>query len=158
MVALVGQQTEAVEETQQCTPVVLLRGVGKRYGPRWAIRNVNMTLKPGEVVGFIGPNGAGKTTLMKLIAGLSRASEGDITVLNQRLDGRTPITPIGIGLMLEQIGFIPYQSGRKNLEALAAIRGVVNAQTIDRVLRLVGLDPTDRRPVRGYSLGMRRLH
>lgn len=66
------------------------------------------------------------------------------------------MTPDGIGLMLEQIGFIPYLSGLKNLEALASIRGKATASTITDTLRLVGLDPADKRPVRGYSLGMRQ--
>lgn len=144
------------ERVRHATPVIDLHGAGKRYGARWAIRNVNLALHAGDVLGFIGPNGAGKTTLMKLMAGLARATEGQITVLGERLDGRTPHTPDGIGLVMEQIGFIPYLSGRKNLQSLARIRGVATDQTITETLELVGLDPADKRPVRGYSLGMRQ--
>lgn len=137
-------------------PVVVLRNAGKRYGKQWAIRNVDLTLYPGDILGFIGPNGAGKTTLMKLMAGLSRATEGEITVFGQRVDGSTPRTPQGVGLVMEQIGFIPYLSGRKNLEALARIRNVATDATIRQTLERVGLDPTDKRPVRAYSQGMRQ--
>lgn len=137
-------------------PVVSLSGAGKRYGKRWAIRHVDLILYPGEILGFIGPNGAGKTTLMRLMAGLSRATEGGLLVLGHRLDGRAPRTPDGIGLVLEQPGFIPYFSGRKNLEVLARLRRVADASSIVEVLGRVGLDPTDRRPVRTYSLGMRQ--
>jgi ABC-type multidrug transport system ATPase subunit len=107
-------------------------------------------------VGFIGPNGAGKTTLMRLMAGLSAPTEGDITVLGERLDGRALRTPRGIGLMLEQMGFVPHLSGRANLELFGEIRGAVTAAAVEEKLREVGLDPADRRPVRAYSLGMRQ--
>lgn len=156
MMTVQEQDVETNDGAVPRAPVVVLRGVGKRYGQRWAIRNVDLTLRQGEVVGFIGPNGAGKTTLMKLMAGLSQATEGEITVLQHQLHGRTPTTPDGIGLVLEQIGFIPYLSGRKNLAALAAIRGIATADIIDATLMRVGLDPHDKRPVRGYSLGMRQ--
>jgi ABC-2 type transport system ATP-binding protein len=137
-------------------PIVSLQKVGKRYGKRWVLRNINLTLSPGEIVGFIGPNGAGKTTLMRLIAGLSPLTEGQLTVMGERLDGRAPHTPPGVGLVLEQLGFLPHSSGRANLEMLAGLRRVASAAMIDETLARVGLDPADRRPVRSYSLGMRQ--
>ncbi len=138
------------------SPVATLQNVGKQYGKRWALRNVNLTLSPGEIVGFIGPNGAGKTTLMRLMAGLSPATEGQLTVLGEKLDGRELHTPVGIGLMLEQMGFIAHLSGKANLEMLAGLRRVATAETITQTLTKVGLDPKDTRPVRAYSLGMRQ--
>jgi ABC-2 type transport system ATP-binding protein len=150
------EQSQHRLREQDRAPTVIMRGAGKRYGTRWAIRDVDLTLHAGDVLGFIGPNGAGKTTLMKLMAGLSRASAGEIIVLGERLDGRLPRTPDGIGLVLEQIGFIPYLSGRKNLQALASIRNEADTAMITATLELVGLDPADKRPVRAYSLGMRQ--
>lgn len=136
--------------------VVDLRGVGKRYGQRWALQAVELTLERGEITGFIGPNGAGKSTLIKVMAGLVRATTGHVHVLGERLDGRAPRTPDGVALVLEQAGLIPYLSGRRNLEQLARIRGVADRAAIERALATVGLDPADRRPVRAYSLGMRQ--
>lgn len=144
------------QEPHERMSVVKMSGVGKRYGENWAIRNINLELHAGDVLGFIGPNGAGKTTLMKLMAGLSRATTGEISVLGTQLDGRSPRTPDGVGLVMEHIGFIPYLTGQKNLEALAQIRGVADSASIRTVLETVGLDPTDNRPVRAYSLGMRQ--
>lgn len=137
-------------------PVVCLRGTGRRHGDRWVLRNIDLVLRPGEAVGFIGPNGAGKTTLIRLMAGLSHATEGEVTVLGHRLSARDARTPDGVALVLEQTGFVPYLSGRKNLELLARLRKVATAAIIDEALRSVELDPTDRRPVRAYSLGMRQ--
>ena len=140
---------------QDAAPAVRLRGVGKIYGKRRAIAGVDLTFHPGEVVGFIGPNGAGKTTLIKLLCGLSRASEGEIEVLGRELSKKA-LTPEGVGLVQETPSFISYLSGGKNLKLLADIRKVANESDIEEILRIVGLDPMDRRPVRAYSLGMRQ--
>lgn len=137
-------------------PIVSLHDVGKLYGKRWALRHVNLELSPGEIVGFIGPNGAGKTTLMRIIAGLSAPTEGRLTVLGSTMDGKELQTPFGIGLVLEQMGFIPHISGKANLEMLAGLRRVATPATIVETLQKVGLDPKDPRPVRTYSLGMRQ--
>ncbi len=137
------------------TPVVRLGGVGKSYGKRRALSGVDLTFHPGEVIGFIGPNGAGKTTLIKLLCGLSRASEGEIEVLGRDLSKRA-LTPEGVSLVQETPSFISYLSGKKNLKLLADIRRVATEADIEETLRVVGLDPTDRRPVRSYSLGMRQ--
>ncbi len=138
------------------SPIATLENVGKQYGKHWAVRNVNLTLSPGEIVGFIGPNGAGKTTLMRLMAGLSPATEGNLTVLGQTYSSRDLHTPVGIGLMLEQMGFFAHLSGRANLEMLAGLQRIATSETITETLAKVGLDPNDKRPVRTYSLGMRQ--
>lgn len=137
-------------------PLVSLRDIGKLYGKRWALRHVNLDLSPGEIVGFIGPNGAGKTTLMRIMAGLSAATEGQATVLGSTMGGKTLQTPLGIGLVLEQMGFVAHLSGKKNLEMLAALQKIANEETIVKTLQKVGLDPNDKRPVKTYSLGMRQ--
>lgn len=143
-----------IQTEQEIT--VHLQNVGKQYGKRWAIQDINLTLHAGEILGFIGPNGAGKTTLMKLIAGLSAPSTGTITVLGQFLSKDKLHTPAGIGLVLEQLGFIPYLSGLQNLEILANLHKKITKPHICATLERVGLDPTDRRPVKAYSLGMRQ--
>lgn len=134
---------------------VKLQDLGKRYGKHWALRGVNLSFSLGEVVGFIGPNGAGKTTLIKLLAGLSQATEGKIEVLGRDLSSRTA-APDGVGIVLENPTFIPYLSGWKNLKLLASIRRAADDDDISASLRTVGLDPADRRPARTYSLGMRQ--
>jgi ABC-type multidrug transport system ATPase subunit len=144
------------DSVEDAEPVVHLHRVGKRYGERWAIRDIDLTIRPGEIVGFIGPNGAGKTTLMRLMAGLSAPTEGQITVVGTDLHGKSLHTPPGIGLMLEEMGFIPHQSGRANLELFAGLRRIAGPEAIAETLVQVGLDPSDRRPVRAYSLGMRQ--
>jgi ABC-2 type transport system ATP-binding protein len=83
--------------TQQ-TPAVDTAGLGKRYGSLWALQDCSVTVPAGRVTALIGPNGAGKTTLLKILAGLSRPSAGQVTVL-----GRRPGQDAGF---LDSIGYL----------------------------------------------------
>ncbi len=71
-------------------PVAILDGLGKEYGGLHAVRDVDLEIRSGEVVGLIGPNGAGKTTLVNMISGLVPPSSGRATVLGIAV-GRTPV-------------------------------------------------------------------
>jgi ABC-type multidrug transport system ATPase subunit len=138
--------------------IVRLEGVSKSYERRIVLKDVSLSIRPGELVGLVGPNGAGKTTIMKILAGLCRASCGEVTVLGHDLThARGALhTPDGIGLLLEQIGFVPYMSARQNLALLARIRNRISMTEIAKALEAVDLDIKDRRMVSAYSLGMRQ--
>ncbi|MFV2175322.1 ATP-binding cassette domain-containing protein [Actinomadura sp. LOL_016] len=66
------------------TAVLQARGLGNKYGKRWALSDCTLDLPAGRVVGLVGPNGAGKTTLLSLAAGQLPPSAGDITVVGGR--------------------------------------------------------------------------
>lgn len=127
------------------TAVVQTVALGKRYGKRWALENIGLTIQKGEIVGFIGPNGAGKTTLISILAGLMRPSAGTVRVATDR-----------VGIVSDRFGCIPHLSGRANLELLADIQNRQPAGGIAKCLAAVGLDPNDKRPVKSYSLGMQQ--
>ena len=59
------------------------RGLGKRYGRRWALNDCDLEIPAGHVVGLVGPNGAGKTTLLHLAVGLLTPTAGTIDVLGR---------------------------------------------------------------------------
>src|SRR5579863_6490127 len=63
------------------TNVVETRGLGKRYGSTWALRECTLAIPAGHVAALVGPNGAGKTTLLNLAVGLAEPSAGAVTVL-----------------------------------------------------------------------------
>jgi len=135
--------------------VATLNGVYKRYRQRAALEDVSLTLTKGEILGFIGPNGAGKTTLIRILTGLSYATSGTVNVLGADLT-KGSRAPDGIGLVTEQPRFVGGMSARRNLRLLARIRDVAGEEEIVAALKLAGLDPTDDRKVRAYSLGMRQ--
>ncbi|MGQ7957978.1 ABC transporter ATP-binding protein [Pseudomonas sp. SP16.1] len=132
---------------------VEIRGVSQRYGRMTVLHGLDLTLGEGEVLGLFGHNGAGKTTTMKLILGLLRASEGQVSVL-----GRSPNAPQvrrQLGYLPENVTFYPQLSGRETLRHFARLKGAPLGQ-VDELLEQVGLfDAADRR-VKTYSKGMRQ--
>ncbi len=79
-------------------PLVLARGLVKRFGDFEAVRGIDVEVRPGEAFGFLGPNGAGKTSTMRMIAAVSTATSGTLRVLglDPRTDGPTIRSRIGV--------------------------------------------------------------
>lgn len=77
-------------ETQGSLPRIELRGIRKSFGPVEALRGVDLTLYPGEVLGVVGDNGAGKSTLMKVLSGAQTPDEGSIVLDGEEVTFRHP--------------------------------------------------------------------
>ena len=132
-----------------------LSGVSKRRGRKVVLDGVSLAIEPGTVIGIVGPNGAGKSTLLRLLAGFTEPTEGNGCVLGHAIGSSRQPTPF-VGYMPERPGFVEHLSGPANLRMLAAIRGQIGRSGVAEALGRVGLDPSDRKPVRAYSLGMRQ--
>jgi ABC-2 type transport system ATP-binding protein len=78
--------------------VIDARGLGKRYGRKWALTDCTLEVPPGHVVGLVGPNGAGKSTLLNLAVGLLAPTSGTIGVLG----GKPAADPVQLG----KVGFV----------------------------------------------------
>ncbi len=68
-------------------PVLSLKNVGFRYGKSWALRDLDLTICPGEIWGVLGPNGSGKSTFLKVLNGLLTPQEGEVMLKNRPLSG-----------------------------------------------------------------------
>src|SRR5438034_6537408 len=77
------------------TSALAVRGLAKRYGTVEALRGVDLTVEPGELVGLLGPNGAGKSTLVKIAVGLVRPTAGDAEVAGARAGSRAARATLG---------------------------------------------------------------
>lgn len=122
---------------------------------RTVLDDVSLELPRGGIYGFAGVNGSGKTMLFRAVSGLIHLTSGSVSVFGQVI-GRDADFPSDMGIVLGPSGFIDEKTGRKNLLALASIRGVIGPAEVDAALRRVGLDPDDARPFSAYSLGMRQ--
>jgi ABC-2 type transport system ATP-binding protein len=136
------------------TPVIVARGLTKRFGAVTAVDDLSFEVKPGQVTGFLGPNGAGKSTTLRMTLGLVRPTSGSATVLGlpyASLDRPTR----AVGAVLETQSFHPQRSGRNHLRVLAAASGLSDGR-VDDVLAEVGLADAGDRKAGKYSLGMRQ--
>ena len=119
------------------------------------LHGITHSFEKGMIHGIVGNNGSGKTVMFKCICGFLNPTGGKVIVEGKRI-GRERDFPESIGIIIEAPGFLPQFSGLKNLEMLAQIRGKLTLAEIAEVIRRVGLDPTSRKPVGKYSLGMRQ--
>jgi ABC-type polysaccharide/polyol phosphate transport system ATPase subunit len=132
-------------ETQTLKELLVARG---RTGAQevWALRDVSLSIAPGEAVGLVGRNGSGKSTLLRLIAGIIRPTTGRVET-----QGR-------IGSLLELgAGFHPDFTGRENVELNGALQGLSRAhlrERFDEIVAFAELEDAIDRPVRTYSSGM----
>ena len=117
--------------------------------------HVSYQCEQGKIHGNVGRNGSGKTLLMKCICGFIRPNEGHIYVRDKEIGKDIDFTP-DTGIIIETPGFIPYYSGYRNLKVLAAINNHISRKDIENAMYQVGLDPTMKKRVATYSLGMRQ--
>ena len=117
--------------------------------------HVSYQCEQGKIHGIVGRNGSGKTLLMKCICGFIRPNEGHIYVRDKEIGKDIDFTP-DTGIIIETPGFIPYYSGYRNLKVLAAINNRLSRKDIENAMYQVGLDPTMKKRVATYSLGMRQ--
>jgi len=154
-----------------CEPTVTsalsFRGVGKRYTkldqqamlvrflvpfkrpmrtPLWALRDVDLDIAPGDVLGVIGRNGAGKSTLLRLMAGVTQPTEGAVTIA-----GRVaPLLSVGVGFHQEM-------SGRENVFVNGMLLGLTRDEIearFDDIIAFAELEEFVDTPVKFYSSGM----
>jgi len=138
---------------------LLIDGVGKQYsGKLWGLRGLRLELGPG-VVGLLGPNGAGKSTLMRILATVTRASEGRVIWNNSDI-ARSPDTLRAVlGYLPQDFGVYPHLTALEFLEYMAAVKGLdANSarRRIDELLAVVNLAEARDRALGGFSGGMKQ--
>lgn len=134
---------------------ITIENVSKSFKDNKVIDNINASFKKRKIHGIIGRNGSGKTVLIKMICGLLYPDEGRITVDN-KIIGQDIDFPESLGAIIEAPGFLPYVSGYKNLEYLASLKGRIGKKEIEESIRIVGLNPNDKKYFSKYSLGMKQ--
>jgi ABC-type multidrug transport system ATPase subunit len=136
-----------------------IESVSKKYArSQWGLRNLQLELRPG-VLGLLGPNGAGKSTLMRILATVTRATEG--RVLWNEIDIAKSPDPLRsvLGYLPQDFGVYPHLTAVEFLEYLAAAKGLdarTARQRIDDLLDVVNLAEARNRPLGGFSGGMKQ--
>lgn len=132
---------------------IVLRGVTKTFGPKVAVRNLDLEVPRGALYGFIGPNGAGKTTTIRMIMSILFPDSGEVEVLGRAtaLDAK------------DRIGYLPEERGlyRKMkvgtfLRYIGHLKGAPSRDAVQRWLAKVGLEDVERKRCEELSKGMQQ--
>jgi putative spermidine/putrescine transport system ATP-binding protein len=124
--------------------------VGKTYGTVTALRDVSLSIRPGEFVTLLGPSGSGKTTLLMILGGFTRPTSGDIT-FDGRSVVRLPPHKRAIGVVFQNYALFPHMNVFDNIAFPLRLRRVARAEIAARVAEALEL-------VRLPGYGQRRIH
>jgi heme exporter protein A len=138
-------------------PAVEARGISKAFGRYRVLRGVDLRIEQGEFLALLGPNGAGKTTFLRILATLSRPSEGRAWINGQPLDGDTRRVRQQIGLVSHQTFLYGDLTAEENLRFYGRLYRVpALEERIAELLQRVGLYERRHDPVRTFSRGMQQ--
>ncbi|PCN49351.1 multidrug ABC transporter ATP-binding protein [Curtobacterium sp. 'Ferrero'] len=135
-------------------------GLAKVFRRQRAVDGIDLAVPRGSVFGFLGPNGSGKTTTIRMLLGLSRATDGTIELLGRAVpDALHDVLP-QVGALVEGPAFYPYLSGRANLSRFDAADPTSDPRSrrerVAAALDRVGLTHAADKKAHAYSLGMKQ--
>jgi ABC-2 type transport system ATP-binding protein len=136
-----------------------LEGVSKLYGRKvWGLKDFTLETGPG-ILGLLGPNGAGKSTLMRILATITKPTEGTVTWNGTNIARSPNSVREVLGYLPQDFGVYPNLNAMEFLEYLAAAKGLdrkTARQRIEELLVVVNLVDARKRPLGGYSGGMKQ--
>jgi ABC-2 type transport system ATP-binding protein len=138
-------------------PAIEIRKLEKRYGALQALAGVDLEVAQGEFLGLLGPNGAGKTTLISIVAGLIRATSGEVRVMGADVVSDYRRARRLLGVVPQELVFDPFFSVRETLRFQAGYFGLRgNDDWIDEVMHNLDLTSKADANMRALSGGMKR--
>jgi len=142
-------------------PAIEANHVVKRYARKrdsvTALDDVSLRIEPGEFFGLLGPNGAGKTTLISIIAGLARATSGQVRVMGYDVGSDYRSARRSLGVVPQELVFDPFFTVRETLRIQSGYFGLAgNDAWIDEVIENLDLGPKADSNMRSLSGGMKR--
>jgi ABC-2 type transport system ATP-binding protein len=129
-------------------------GLTKRYGDIDAVRDLDLEIQQGEVVGYLGPNGAGKTTTLRLLLGLARPTAGSAEIFGLDCQRQAVQAHRKLSYVPGEATLWPGLTGAETLHLLGRVQGRIDPAYRDQLIDRFSLDPSKK--VRSYSKGNRQ--
>jgi NitT/TauT family transport system ATP-binding protein len=141
-------------------PLCELRGVSQEFalpkgGALRVLADIDLAIRPNEVIALLGPSGCGKSTILRILAGLTAPTRGDVRYHGEPLVGLNP----GVGFVFQSFALFPWMTVRQNLESVLVAAGVPRADIAaraEKAIALVGLAGTEDSYPRELSGGMKQ--
>lgn len=130
--------------------------LAKKYGSAYRVKDVNFHIPENSVYGFLGPNGAGKTTTLKLVLGLIKPDQGEISAFGGKVTPHNRLQFLRqTGSLIENPGGYGHLTGLENMQIVQKLKGVPEDEIV-KVLKIVRLYEQRNKRLKNYSLGMRQ--
>ena len=138
--------------------VLSVKKLNKIYrGNIHALKDLNLEVKEGEILGLLGPNGAGKSTFINILSGVTDKTSGEVIVWGFNLDKNPRQVRVSLGIVPQEINVDPFFTPKKLLDLQAGLFGVKKKDRItDTILELVALKDKSNSYTRSLSGGMKR--
>jgi len=119
-------------------PAIRMRGVSKRFGERWAVRDLDLDVADGETVALIGPSGCGKTTTLRMVNRLIEPDAGSIEVLGEDVRVADPAElRRGIGYVIQEVGLFAHYTVAENVSIVPNLLGWREERLTARIRELL---------------------
>ncbi len=151
--------TKPAKDTDPGPPAIRARNLTKRFGDFTAVNSVSFEIARGEIFGFLGSNGCGKTTTMKMLTGLTPATEGEAWIFGKPVDAQNLDARRRVGFMSQSFSLYGELTVRENLVLHARLFHLGAALTAERMGELVprfGLEPYLDQGAASLPLGVRQ--
>jgi len=135
--------------------IVSTHNLSKRYGNAYRVNDVNLSVREGDIYGFLGPNGAGKSTTLKMILGLTRPTDGKVTVFGKDFEENRNLILSQTGSLIESPSYYGHLTGLENMRVIQRLRDVPD-KNVSEALKIVRLENQKDKKVSQYSLGMKQ--
>jgi ABC-2 type transport system ATP-binding protein len=136
--------------------ILTTSGLSKKFGDRWAVKDINLEVHSGDVFGFLGPNGAGKSTTIRMILTLLWPTAGSVKIFGREVKENRQFVLSKVCGIVEKPDFYLYLSAYRNLEVLGSLTRRVKKDEIFDALEIVGLRSRAFDNVKTFSHGMKQ--
>lgn len=142
-------------EEDKMNQIVTTQNLSKRYGSKYCVKDINLSVSEGDIFGFLGPNGAGKSTTLKMLLGLMRPTYGNVKVFGKDFEGNRQFILSQTGSLIESPSYYAHLSGLENMRIVQRLRDIPE-KNVWEALKIVRLENQKDKKVGQYSLGMKQ--